>query len=106
MWITAVSVDVYAQHRKKDKQNKPCLIRAPHLYLTTVGDKNMSWQEYVDSSLKGSGVVAHAAILGSSDGSIWAKDENFNVRPLANPRRVLVLVEDAPRCVAECSDFG
>ena len=43
----------------------------------------MSWQEYVDSSLKGSGVVAHAAILGSSDGSIWAKDENFNVRPRA-----------------------
>ena len=42
----------------------------------------MSWQAYIDSSLLGSGVVSHAAILSNGDGSIWAKDDAFKVRAL------------------------
>merc|ERR1712118_263566 len=34
---------------------------------------------YVDSSLLGSGVVSHAAILSNGDGSIWAKDDAFKL---------------------------
>jgi|UniRef100_A0A7S4GHG6 profilin len=36
----------------------------------------MSWQQYVDGSLVGSGHVTKAAIVGK-DGSIWAKTEGW-----------------------------
>lgn len=37
----------------------------------------MSWQNYVDQQLIGSGVVANAIIAGH-DGTIWAKSQNVN----------------------------
>jgi profilin len=40
----------------------------------------MSWQDYVDVQLKGSGSVAQACIAGL-DGNVWAKSEEFNVLP-------------------------
>ena len=38
----------------------------------------MSWQDYVDNQLVGSGSVKSAAIIGT-DGSLWAKSPNFNL---------------------------
>ncbi|KAF9927843.1 hypothetical protein BGZ65_006573 [Modicella reniformis] len=40
----------------------------------------MSWQQYVDDTLIGSGKVAKAAILGH-DGSIWASTPDFKIPP-------------------------
>lgn len=37
---------------------------------------SMSWQEYVDSGLVGSGKISVAALIGQ-DQSIWAKSSNF-----------------------------
>ena len=39
----------------------------------------MSWQEYVDNQLVGTGLVESAAIVGL-DGSIWAKTANFDLQ--------------------------
>lgn len=36
----------------------------------------MSWQEYVDSGLVGSGKICGAALIGH-DNSIWAKNSDF-----------------------------
>lgn len=36
----------------------------------------MSWQEYVDSGLVGSGKISVAALIGQ-DQSIWARSSNF-----------------------------
>jgi profilin len=38
----------------------------------------MSWQEYVDSSLVGSGLIAQAAIVGH-DGTLWATSSNLSL---------------------------
>lgn len=38
----------------------------------------MSWQNYVDQQLLGSGVVTKAIIAGH-DGTLWAKSSNVNV---------------------------
>ena len=40
----------------------------------------MSWQQYVDSSLLGTGVVSKAAIHGH-DGNPWATSQGFSVTP-------------------------
>jgi len=40
----------------------------------------MSWQDYIDVQLLGSGHVSRACIAGL-DGNVWAKSENFNVTP-------------------------
>ncbi|ORY99218.1 profilin [Syncephalastrum racemosum] len=40
----------------------------------------MSWQQYVDSNLVGTGQVTKAAILGHN-GSLWASSPGFNVQP-------------------------
>lgn len=40
----------------------------------------MSWQEYIDSSLIGSGTIAQAAIIGHN-GDVWAKSDNFSLTP-------------------------
>eukprot|EP00300_Choanocystis_sp_HF-7_P025331 c27111_g1_i1.p1 GENE.c27111_g1_i1~~c27111_g1_i1.p1 ORF type:complete len:148 (+),score=17.34 c27111_g1_i1:65-445(+) len=37
----------------------------------------MSWQQYVDSNLKGSGFVREAAIVGFN-GAVWAKSAGMN----------------------------
>ncbi|KAH3761686.1 profilin II [Pelomyxa schiedti] len=37
----------------------------------------MSWQNYVDDNLVGSGFVDSAAILGSEDGSVWSRSSEF-----------------------------
>lgn len=39
----------------------------------------MSWQQYVDSNLVGTGHVSQAAIVGVG-GGIWAKSAGFNVK--------------------------
>lgn len=38
----------------------------------------MSWQDMISNNLIGTGAVSKAAICGS-DGSVWAKSDNFNV---------------------------
>ncbi|CAJ0575740.1 unnamed protein product, partial [Mesorhabditis spiculigera] len=38
----------------------------------------MSWAEYVNTSLVGTGAVSKAAICGF-DGSVWGKSDNFNI---------------------------
>ena len=38
----------------------------------------MSWQDYVDKQLVGSGSIKYAAIIGT-DGSLWAKSSDFNL---------------------------
>lgn len=40
----------------------------------------MSWQDYVDTSLVGTGKIAHAAIFGH-DGAIWAQSASFSLAP-------------------------
>jgi len=40
----------------------------------------MSWQNYIDVQLMGSGIVEKAVIAGH-DGTIWAKSENINPSP-------------------------
>lgn len=40
----------------------------------------MSWQDYVDTSLVGTGKIAHAAIVGH-DGAIWAQSASFSLAP-------------------------
>ena len=39
----------------------------------------MSWQDYVDKQLVGTGLVKKAAIIGL-DGAIWAKSSTFDLR--------------------------
>ncbi|KAF9922919.1 profilin, required for normal timing of actin polymerization in response to thermal stress [Linnemannia zychae] len=41
----------------------------------------MTWQEYVDDNLIGTGKVAKAAIFGT-DGSLWATSAGYNVEPV------------------------
>ncbi|RKF64272.1 Profilin-1A [Golovinomyces cichoracearum] len=41
----------------------------------------MSWQEYVDTSLLGSGHVDKCAIYGLKDGGKWAASAGFEVSP-------------------------
>ncbi|RKF79423.1 Profilin-1A [Golovinomyces cichoracearum] len=41
----------------------------------------MSWQEYVDTSLLGSGHVDKCAIYGLKDGGKWASSAGFEVSP-------------------------
>ncbi|KAI9818690.1 MAG: profilin, required for normal timing of actin polymerization in response to thermal stress [Thelocarpon impressellum] len=41
----------------------------------------MSWQEYVDSSLVGSGNLDKAAIFNSEGTSVWASSAGFKVSP-------------------------
>ncbi|CAO3609305.1 unnamed protein product [Cunninghamella blakesleeana] len=38
----------------------------------------MSWQNYVDSNLVGTGHVSQGAIIGAA-GGVWAKSPNFNL---------------------------
>ncbi|KAN0042659.1 hypothetical protein ACTA71_011469 [Dictyostelium dimigraforme] len=38
----------------------------------------MSWQQYIDEQLIGSGLCS-AAILSNSDGSVWAKSPNMTI---------------------------
>ena len=38
----------------------------------------MSWQNYVDQQLMGSGLL-NSAIIAGHDGTIWAKSEKVNV---------------------------
>ncbi|KAF5354176.1 hypothetical protein D9756_007081 [Leucocoprinus leucothites] len=40
----------------------------------------MSWQEYVDKNLVGSGRIAKAAILGLQ-GGVWSKSPGFEISP-------------------------
>lgn len=40
--------------------------------------KKMSWQNYVDQQLMGSGFVSKAVIAGH-DGTLWAKSDNIDV---------------------------
>ncbi|KAG8994491.1 profilin, required for normal timing of actin polymerization in response to thermal stress [Tulasnella sp. JGI-2019a] len=40
----------------------------------------MSWQEYVDTNLVGSGKVTRAAILGQQ-GGVWATSSGFSITP-------------------------
>jgi len=42
--------------------------------------KKMSWQEYVDSHLVGTGTVRKAMIIGL-DGSTWATSAGFSIKP-------------------------
>ena len=42
----------------------------------------MSWQQYVDQSLLGTKCVTKAAILGLSNGQVWATTPGFAVRPV------------------------
>lgn len=39
----------------------------------------MSWQEYIDLNLIGSGFISEAIILSSSDGVTWASSNNFEL---------------------------
>ncbi|XP_072033643.1 profilin-2-like [Amphiura filiformis] len=39
---------------------------------------NMSWQQYIDGNLVGTGQVQHAAIIGL-DGNIWATSAGFTI---------------------------
>ncbi|KAI9681506.1 MAG: profilin, required for normal timing of actin polymerization in response to thermal stress [Caeruleum heppii] len=41
----------------------------------------MSWQEYVDSSLVGTGNLDRAAILNAEGTSVWASSKGFTVAP-------------------------
>ncbi|KAI0409662.1 Profilin/allergen [Xylaria palmicola] len=41
----------------------------------------MSWQQYIDSSLVGSGHIDQAAIVSSAGDSVWASSANFNIKP-------------------------
>uniref|UniRef100_A0A7S1V3C0 Profilin n=1 Tax=Sexangularia sp. CB-2014 TaxID=1486929 RepID=A0A7S1V3C0_9EUKA len=42
----------------------------------------MSWQQYVDSSLLGTGTVSQAAIIDAATGAgVWAKSAAFNLTP-------------------------
>ncbi|KAK3709823.1 profilin, required for normal timing of actin polymerization in response to thermal stress [Vermiconidia calcicola] len=41
----------------------------------------MSWQEYVDKSLVGTGNLDRAAIFNSEGNSVWATSTGFNVTP-------------------------
>merc|ERR1711916_43119 len=50
------------------------------LFLNQTELSTMSWQEYVDSQLVGTGHVTNAAIVGL-DGSLWAASAGFNVTP-------------------------
>ncbi|KAG8982948.1 profilin, required for normal timing of actin polymerization in response to thermal stress [Tulasnella sp. JGI-2019a] len=47
----------------------------------------MSWQEYVDNNLVGSGKVTRAAILGQK-GGVWAKSSGFEI-PVAEQTAIL-----------------
>jgi len=40
----------------------------------------MSWQEYVDSALVGTGKISEAAIIGH-DGTLWAQSPSFTINP-------------------------
>lgn len=40
----------------------------------------MSWQQYVDEQLLGSGTISQAAILGQKDMAAWATSPGFTVR--------------------------
>ena len=53
----------------------------------------MSWQQYVDGSLVGSGHVTKAAIVGK-DGSIWAKTEGWVIEndSMLNPQHACHLL--------------
>ena len=42
----------------------------------------MSWQNYIDEQLMGSGLVEKAIIAGH-DGTLWAKSENISVSLIA-----------------------
>ncbi|KAI0533398.1 profilin [Xylaria digitata] len=41
----------------------------------------MSWQQYIDSSLVGSGHIDQAAIVSAAGDSVWATSAGFNVHP-------------------------
>lgn len=41
----------------------------------------MSWQQYIDSSLLGSGHVDQAAIISAAGDSVWAKSANLEIEP-------------------------
>jgi len=41
----------------------------------------MSWQEYVDTSLVGTGHVDKAAIFNTEGTSVWASSPQFNISP-------------------------
>ena len=40
----------------------------------------MSWQEYVDTQLVATGQVSQGALLGVTDGSLWASTPDFMVQ--------------------------
>ncbi|KAI1175024.1 profilin [Nemania sp. FL0916] len=41
----------------------------------------MSWQQYIDSSLVGSGHVDQAAIVSAAGDSVWAASPDFSLKP-------------------------
>ncbi|KAI1814352.1 profilin [Poronia punctata] len=41
----------------------------------------MSWQQYIDSSLVGSGHIDKAAIVSAAGDSVWAASSDFQLRP-------------------------
>ncbi|KAI0459267.1 profilin [Xylaria acuta] len=41
----------------------------------------MSWQQYIDTSLVGSGHIDQAAIVSAAGDSIWARSSSFNPSP-------------------------
>ena len=47
--------------------------------VNSLKSKKMSWQDYVDKQLVGTGFVKCAAIVGL-DGAIWAKSANFDLQ--------------------------
>lgn len=56
----------------------------------------MSWQQYVDTYLTGSGKVSEAGIISAAgDGSIWARSPHFQLSP-----------EEAQRLAASFADTG
>ncbi|KAI1325489.1 profilin [Xylariaceae sp. FL0255] len=41
----------------------------------------MSWQQYIDSSLVGSGHISKAAIVSAAGDSVWATSPGFDLKP-------------------------
>lgn len=58
----------------------------------------MSWQEYIDSSLIGSGKIKEAAIIGL-DGAIWANSNGFDIS--SEEANKLLAAYKNPSCLYE-----
>ncbi|MBD1893860.1 profilin [Coleofasciculus sp. FACHB-64] len=55
----------------------------------------MSWQDYIDTNLIGTGKISQAAILSKDGNSIWAHSKGFE--PSANERKALADIYNNPQ---------